>query len=129
MAAGRFENAPFPTKQLDELREWLVDHLDLDKGDLRIAPGQAMRLKLISELLRAFDDPDWKFIADLEEGVSIGVGVVMPRTPAVFEEKVKWSLDEHDGNEQNESENYGTVEDHKTEVENIPGRRGYGVDA
>ena len=33
-----------------------------------------MRLKLISELLRAFDDPDWKFIADLEEGGAIGVG-------------------------------------------------------
>ena len=121
LAAGRFEHPPFPTKHLDELRGWLVDHLDLDKGDLRIASGQAMHLKLISELLRAFGDPDWKYIADLEEGVDIGVGVVMPRTPAVFEEKVKWSLDEPDGNEQNDSENYGTVEDHKTEVENYSG--------
>ncbi|MFN9979632.1 MAG: hypothetical protein ACK53Y_06955, partial [bacterium] len=51
-------------------------------------------------------DPDWAFFLDLVDGVPIGVGVEMPRTEAVFDEKVKWGLGECDGEMQPEVPSY-----------------------
>ena len=39
------------------------------------------------------DDPDAKYIDVVSVGVHIGVGIRMPRTPAVYERKRKWALD------------------------------------
>ena len=52
-----------------------------------------------------------------EKGVPLGVGTELPRTPLIFEEKVKWPLDEVEGDIEKEEEdvrfraNYSSVDD------------------
>lgn len=74
---------------------------------------------MIAELLRKCGDPDWSFFLDLREGVPLGVGVDMPRVPAVFEAKERWNLAEADAPEKLEAENYSTVEGHEAAVEKL----------
>ena len=38
-------------------------------------------------VLRALNDPDWGIMATYACGVPLGLGVDLPRTPAVFPEK------------------------------------------
>ena len=45
-------------------------------------------------MLELLGDEDPEFLTEVvETGVRIGVGVEMPRTPAVYEEKVKWTVE------------------------------------
>jgi hypothetical protein len=119
LAAGRFEESPFSEKCLMEMRWWLAVKLKLKDEDCKVAEGQAMRLGMLSVLLKELGDPDWAFVKDLEKGVALGVGIKMPRTPEVFEEKTKWNLDEPDEGMVHESGNYGTVEDNIEKVREL----------
>ena len=60
------------------------------EGDLDCTP---LRLRLLGALLRAAEDPDDR-LADFAAGVRVGVGVRMPRLPAIYPKKGKWSLPE-----------------------------------
>ena len=62
---------------------------------------------MLSAVLEELQDPDWRFIEEL------------PRTPAVFEEKVRWNLDDPDDRMTNVSENYGTLEENMSEVRKL----------
>ncbi len=53
-----------------------------------------IRLRLLQALLAEAGDPDSAVIADYVEGVPIGVGVKLPRTPAVFDRRTRWSIPE-----------------------------------
>ncbi len=53
---------------------------------------QPIEVDLLGAYLRECDDPDWRVKKELRAGVRIGVGVGLPRTPPVFEEKLKWRL-------------------------------------
>ena len=56
--------------------------------------GAGFHLALISKPLCAYEDPDWQYVEGLADGVPLGVGVDVPRTPAVVEEKGRWRLAE-----------------------------------
>ena len=46
----------------------------------------------------------------------MGVDEALPRTPAVFEEKLKWNLEEVDAPGAHEQDNYGSLAGHMKEV-------------
>ena len=58
-----------------------------------------------------FAKSSWGFLDELASGVPLGVGVEVPRTPAVYDPKVKWALDDLGGELDREVENYSG--DHK----------------
>ena len=53
---------------------------------------QPIDVRLLQSLLVAADDPDHQCMDLYALGVPIGVGVELPRTPHVFEEKDKWPI-------------------------------------
>ena len=67
-------------------------------------------------MLEIAGDPGAAFVGELRGGAPLGVDVLMPRTPEVFEEKVKWKLEETDGPGEQERPNYRTLGDHLPEV-------------
>ena len=67
-----------------------------------------MRLSMLSAVLKELQDPDWRFIS----GVKLGVDVELPRTLAVFEEKVRWNLDDPDDRMANVSEDCRDPREH-----------------
>ena len=58
--------------------------------------SQAVQVRLLQAFLRATKDPDAAALDSYAEGIRFGLGVQMQRTPAVFEEKKKWSMDFED---------------------------------
>ena len=50
-------------------------------------------MRLLQAFLRAAGDPDWRGLDHFARGVRIGVGVRLPRTPAVFKRKRRWRLE------------------------------------
>ena len=87
--------------------------------------GCIIRLRLLQELLRRAQDPDAEVISRYIEGVPIGVGVKMPRTPAVFMRRTRWSIAEQRLPGAHEAEqksfdwrtNYASAEPHIDELE------------
>jgi len=66
---------------------------------LQVTPFQPFYLYLASELAKCMGDPDWRVLTEGQwsyaKGVPVGVGIRMPRAPAVFERKQAWrNLDE-----------------------------------
>ena len=97
LCAGRLKEAPFAEEDLAEMRKALRETLGMEGREDTVAEGQAFHLALIAKTLKAFEDPDWRFIEGLSDGVALGVDQVLPRAPAVFEEKEKWRLAEEPG--------------------------------
>ena len=55
---------------------------------------QPFKVRLLGTFLRDAGDPDREFLKMVECGVRIGVGVALPRTPAVYPEKLSRRLRE-----------------------------------
>ena len=55
--------------------------------DDKVAEWQVFHFNVLSALLKVFGDPDWEVVAEMAEGVNLGVTEPLPRTPEVFEEK------------------------------------------
>ena len=101
LACGHCESSPFSVALLRKGRELLAAAV-IKSGStfslnelLEVREIQPFYLRLIGEVLRLMGDPDWNvFFADKRgnfwEGVSVGLGIRMPRTPAVFEKKTKY---------------------------------------
>ena len=85
LAAGRFKTCPFGEPLLKETRAMFRDVLDMPAAEDVESTGQVFHLPLMARLLRAYGDPDWRFVQEIGEGVSLGVDEDLPRTPAVFE--------------------------------------------
>jgi hypothetical protein len=72
----------------------------LEEHDTPVAgrpPGyqdQPIDIALLKAFLPDAGDPDAAVMDDYAVGVRIGVGVIMPRTPAVYGERTKWMLEE-----------------------------------
>ena len=94
IAAGKIDEDPFDEQKKAELRSWIAKRLALpDRAD-EVAERQTFRLGLMGSILREVGDPDWDFVMGLGKGVPLGYDQQMPRTPAVFEPKTKWALDD-----------------------------------
>ncbi|OLP78827.1 Polyadenylate-binding protein, cytoplasmic and nuclear [Symbiodinium microadriaticum] len=81
-------------RQLRQLwQEWL-EAQDLGEPDLlHKAEGQPLYLRLMRALLEAADDPDREFLRRAEEGLPLGILEPLARNPHVFEEQLKWPLE------------------------------------
>ena len=53
---------------------------------------QLIHVRLVQEILQAGGDPDSDCMDHFGRGVKLGVDCRLPRTPAVYERKVRWSL-------------------------------------
>ena len=95
------------------LCKWL-EAQDMGEKDLDGIPeGQPLQLRLLRRLLESAAGPDREFLRDAEEGLPVGIRYPLPRTPHVFEEQLRWPLD----NQPWEPglrwvPNYGSVEEH-----------------
>jgi hypothetical protein len=95
MATGHAEGSPFSGAQIRRARESIADALGLDRElAFKVRVHQPFFLELLSATLEKVGDPDWKQLTkgkwSFDKGVPIGVGIRMPRTPAVYERKTSW---------------------------------------
>jgi hypothetical protein len=97
MACGKLTGTPCTiegeavAKELDAI---LLSN-SLDPRRLQGDRGSEIHFRRMSSALELMEDPDYQFLKGVAaNGVPIGVGVELPRTPAVFEEKTAWKLEE-----------------------------------
>ena len=123
IAVGKLKSSPFPAEIVQEVRDDLCVILrEAGHGDGLPQSGdvpQMFQVRLIQSLLSAFGDPDSHFCAFWARGVWLGSPQrKLPRTPAVFDRKVKWRLAEATGDDHGEWQaNYSSMEEHASMVE------------
>ena len=95
LARGEVIEDPFPPKEIDSLvacaEDLLRDSFCGPEERLNDRP-QPVRIRLLQAVLKEAGDPDWRGMSWFARGIRVGVGVRMPRTPAVFARKRKWRL-------------------------------------
>ena len=101
------------------LRQWIAGRCgDFDQSVVDIEPGQPFCLYLLHFLLREMKDADYVLFDTLRQGVTAGILSPLPRTPALYEEQVRWRLCEDPlCHGIREAENYSSLADHLEEVE------------
>ena len=97
MMSGNLERIPFPEADVEVLRGILKDVLEeygYGRGDkVEGDADQVTDTRLVEALLEAFGDPDAYFCRWWSRGVWLGSPWrPLPRTPAVFDRKVKWCV-------------------------------------
>ena len=114
LAAGRCTSSPFDERHLVQAREE-VDEVLRGCG---VAPERGasdrrteVNFRRLAAMLEVAEDPDYEFLREFASvGATLGVDVLMPRTPAVFEEKTSWNLPEAEGSfEPTFCENYSSA--------------------
>ena len=99
LATGKLSHCPFPQEASERLRaalrrvcasNWLAWAPQAEAQD------QPIDLRLLSAFLSSCGDPDVAILRTYDVGVPIGLGVELPRTPLVFPEKHKWSIQEQE---------------------------------
>ena len=99
---------------LEKVRAALKDELKLSEESLGVPEGQPFYLRMLKESLKSAGDCDYEFLERACHGLPLGVLEKLPRTPGVFEQQVKWALDEDPGAVWSlEKENYGSAEQHE----------------
>ena len=119
LSIGRMSGPPFPDRRLAWIREWIANRLSLRPEQCGVDECQVMRLGMLSAVLKELQDPGWEFVEEIGSGVKLGVDVELPRTPAMFEEKVQWNLVDPDDRMANVSEKCGTLEENMSEVRKL----------
>jgi hypothetical protein len=98
LISGQCLTNPFPEEVTAQLRRQLKSELE-ERGRTEVRPqetdpDQWLEVRLVAALLHELGDPDYAvFASKYVVGVPMGVGVKMPRTPAVFPPKKKWALE------------------------------------
>ena len=92
MACQKCEGSPFAAEAVASTRARLKNLLKpLEKEGDR---GKPMEVRLAQSLAEAMGDPEWALFSWISEGVPLGAKEKMPRAPAVFERKTKWTVPE-----------------------------------
>ena len=97
LIAGSTTADPFPPPATARLRaalERVAAAHPWDSVDTDAVLPQPIDVLLLGSLLRAVGDPDAEIMALYATGVPLGLGVDLPRTPAVFPPKERWRLGE-----------------------------------
>ena len=95
LASGKLTEDPFPRDLTNKIRSGVADFLAAAGHEVNPRPDdqqQPISVRLLGALLRDSGDPDAAIMNTYAEGVRIGVGVKLPRTPAVYDRKVAWRL-------------------------------------
>jgi hypothetical protein len=128
LAEGLVKDDPFPPKLRESLHEQALDIFAGAQADGRQRPTDrplALHLRLLEAVLHAGEDPDRRGLDQYAKGVRLGIGVRMPRTPAVFAPKRHWRLREQYTADEWEGfpvasvwrDNYRSVDAHQSLVE------------
>ena len=95
--AGKASASIFDEGWIDSLREGLKRAMvarGFDSGPAPGDPKQDMELRLLASYMRCCEDPGWiPLVKYLAVGVRLGIGVRLPRLPAIFPPKTKWKLE------------------------------------
>ncbi len=98
LSKGQVDSDPLPEAEIDALAEYAMGLYDGEEdGDARPRAGdqkQVVRVRLLQSILRDAADPDWRGMDRFATGIRLGVGVRMPRTPAVYARKTRWRIAE-----------------------------------
>ena len=96
LACGQGGECPYPAEAIRKgrvaVQQWAVKRgfpVDDQADDV----DQPVRIRLLQAFLRAVGDPDAPALDAYAQGVRLGVGFRMQRTPAVFEERQRWRLE------------------------------------
>ena len=101
MASNKVSECPFPADATQRIQSKLRAHLahsGLPLGHVAGDLPQPVSVRLLGAALKDAGDPDWSIFGTAgpaggyAQGVRIGVGVSLPRTPAVFPPKTRWAL-------------------------------------
>ena len=98
-AHKKLDRSPFPESYTRDLQKYalqLFGERALTRTEDR---NVSINLRLLQATMTEADDPDPGVIDLIAAGVPIGVGVRMPRTPAIYARKRKWSLDQQRNSE------------------------------
>ena len=96
IAVGRFDVSPFSDQMLQEGRRLVMAAVGMEReaAERDPVPNQPFYLHLLSEVARVLGDPDWRVLVTSKEsfatGVRVGFKSRLPRTPAVYDRKVRW---------------------------------------
>ncbi len=93
LARGGVTDNPFPDSFMRELTDAALAIFQdgVYSGWPRAGDRpQPIKLRLLQAILHEADDPDVAGLDRFSSGVRIGVGVRMPRTPAVYKRKTRW---------------------------------------
>jgi hypothetical protein len=107
LATGNQKVSPFPDEMLAALRRdvacLLAERFPGTTSDsyLIVHDYQPFYLNMLSGIMQDINDPDWRQLTlgrySYSKGVPIGVNLKMPRTPSVYERKIRWrTLDQSD---------------------------------
>jgi len=119
LAAGKVTENPFDENFLAVVRSGIAEFFGVPLEDRGVAENQPMYLGILGWMLEAFGDPDFAYLLVVGEGVPVGIDGNMPRTPLVYEEKTRWSLEEAEGAEDRDRENYKSAEGFEEEIEKL----------
>ena len=116
IAGGKVLKTPFGADFIEETRRGLTDILRQHGFDTVEKEGdrkQSIKIRLLQSFLRACGDPDSGFLLDtVAKGVPTGGRCKLPRTPAVFDRKVKYAVPEVQPGETSEwADNYTSVKE------------------
>ena len=120
LVTGKLTQSPFPAEVLTPLRSKWAELLS-DPGDaLVVDQGQPFLLRGLAQWLGVFEDPDAKWLVDVEDslasGVCLGVEKPLPRSPQVCPPKVKHrKLDESEFSPS--AQNYASADMSSSELE------------
>ena len=96
LACGRLRSAPCQVEAVEVglAVDQILQDRGFEPGRLSTDRATLINFRRMSAALKLMGDPDADFLVDIAaDGVPIGVDVELPRTPDVFEEKVKWPLE------------------------------------
>ena len=87
LALGKCRESPFDQATIERVRHRLVGCLSEVGIEVQRKSGDRDELpfdwRLFSALLRAAEDPDFEQLGEMAQGIPIGVGVALPRVPAL----------------------------------------------
>ncbi len=117
--------SPFPPPLVAELREYAHQLFGDESRRVEGERDKNVRVRLLYAVLGSAGDPDVHARSWYLEGVRIGVGQRLPRTPAVFERRRAWRLaEQYDPDVWRQAflpsewrDNYASAADHAAEVE------------
>ena len=97
MLAGKCREDPFGPVMIHKARNIFFEEVERASGrcfEHVPEPGHCYFLTALGDYLYSIGDPDWRCLEQgswsFAKGRPVGICIRMPRTPAVYERKVKW---------------------------------------
>jgi hypothetical protein len=99
LCTGNVTANPFPEASTRRL-QLVVPHIVGECGRAWLphsrSRAQPIDVRGLGAFMQSCGDPDYSVLHEMDIGVPIGFGVDLPRTPAVFPPKERWSLPEQE---------------------------------